>query len=87
MLNTDVVPLKEFNPDHSIDLWWSASTRRPYQQPLKAYVKHFSTSSNPSSSETTGNDDTDIDSQTDTDNDGETLEDWDQWICPELTED
>ena len=87
VLNTDVVPLKEFNPDHSIDLWWSASTRRPYQQPRKAYVKHFSTSSNPSSSDTTGNDDTDIDSQTDTDNDGETLEDWDQWICPELTED
>ena len=87
MLNNDVVSLKEFNPDHSIDLWWSASTRWPYQQPRKAYVKHFSTFNNPSSSETTGNDDTDIDSQTDTDNDGETLEDWDQWICPEHTED
>ena len=35
VLNTDRVALKDFNPDHSISLWWSDKTRRPNQQPRK----------------------------------------------------
>jgi hypothetical protein len=35
VLNTDRIPLKEFNPDRSIRLWWSKKNRRIHQQPRK----------------------------------------------------
>lgn len=31
LLNTPAVPLSSFNPDPSINLWWSDKTRRPSQ--------------------------------------------------------
>ena len=33
VLNTDRIPLKDFNLDHSISLWSSEKTRRPNQGP------------------------------------------------------
>ena len=40
VLNTDRIPLKDFNPDHNISLWSSEKTRRPNQGPRKKYSKH-----------------------------------------------
>ena len=39
LLNADKTPLKLFDPNPSIDLWWSAKTRRPSQKPRKQYKK------------------------------------------------
>ena len=55
MLNTDRVPLKEFEPDRSIHMWWNAKRRRPNQQPRKEYQKK-SSSSVGESDEEDGND-------------------------------
>ena len=33
------VPLKDFNPDAAIDLWWREKVRRPNQGQRKAYKK------------------------------------------------
>lgn len=37
VLNTDHIPLKEFNPDRSIRMWWNAKARRLNQHPRKVY--------------------------------------------------
>ena len=34
-LNTNKVPIQDFNPGAAIDLWWKAKTRRPCQQQSK----------------------------------------------------
>ena len=39
VLNTDRIPLKDFNPDRSITMWWKAKTRRPNQHQRKEYKK------------------------------------------------
>ena len=43
VINAEHVPLKEFNPDQSIKLWWDAKLRRPNQSVRKPYTKHIST--------------------------------------------
>ena len=37
LLKSDKIPLASFNPDQSIDLWWSAKARRPSQKERKEY--------------------------------------------------
>ena len=37
-LNTNKVPIQDFNPGAAIDLWWKAKTRRPCQQQSKKYA-------------------------------------------------
>ena len=43
VLNTDLIPLKNFNPDPSITMWWKAKTRRPNQRQRKEYKKQSNT--------------------------------------------
>ena len=40
VLNTDLVHLKDFNPDRSISLWWNDKVSRPNQRPRKEYTAH-----------------------------------------------
>lgn len=73
-LNVDAIPLKMFNPDASIELWWKEKVRRPNQQPRKVYEKKAGQSS--TMVDLTGGDDMEqVDPQL-------TLDDWDQWINP-----
>ena len=37
LLNSTRVPIASFDPDPSIDLWWSAKARRPSQKERKEY--------------------------------------------------
>ena len=67
VLNTDRVPLKDFNPDRSISLWWSDKVRRPNQRPRKQYAAR---------SGQTQDDDSEEDSETET----EMLREWDEWL-------
>ncbi len=39
VLNTNKVPLQNFSPDTSIDLWWNAKTRKPSHGPRTHYKK------------------------------------------------
>ena len=39
-LTTEQVPLFKFNPDRSIDQWWSSKTRHPNQKERTHYSKH-----------------------------------------------
>ena len=45
LLNSDKLPLRDFSPDPGIDLWWSATTRRPSQEARRQYRKCKSRSS------------------------------------------
>ena len=38
-INADEIPLTQFDPDKSIDLWWSTKTRRPNQHERREYAK------------------------------------------------
>ena len=38
-LNSDKIPLRDFSPDLGIDLWCSATTRRPSQEARRQYKK------------------------------------------------
>ena len=44
LLNTNKVPVQDFNPETAVNLWWKAKTR-PSQQPTKQYASQDSTSS------------------------------------------
>ena len=69
-LTVDPIPLKSFNPDASIELWWKDKLRRPNQQPRKAYEKQSGQSS--ATIDITGDEETpEIEL---------TLDDWDEWI-------
>lgn len=37
LLNVDKIPLEDFNPDPSIDLWWNAKSQRLNQRQQKEY--------------------------------------------------
>ena len=39
VLNTDHIPLKEFDQDRSIRLWWTSKKRRVNQGPKKEYQR------------------------------------------------
>ena len=69
-LTVDPIPLKSFNPDASIELWWKDKLRRPNQQPRKAYEKQSGQSS--ATIDITGDEETpEIEL---------TLDDWDEWM-------
>ena len=73
ILNTDRVPLQDFNPGAAIDLWWKSKTRRLNQPPRKQYAKHQDAAKNSREIET------DHESE---DEAGESvlLNDWDEWL-------
>ena len=71
VLNADKIPVQDFNPDPSIDLWWNAKTRRLNQKPRKEYKKRSSQSKEKDNSD--GED-------TETDTSTVLLNDWDEWM-------
>ena len=79
ILTTDAIPLKMFNLDASIELWWKDKVRHPNQQPRKTSEKMADQSS--TMVDLTGGDEVkEMDSQL-------TLDDWDQWINPRSDDD
>ena len=75
VLNADKIPLQDFNPDPSIDLWWKAKTRRPNQ---KEYKKR--PSERMRSGESKEKDDSDSEDAEETDTSAVLLNDWDEWM-------
>ena len=71
VISTDSVPLKHFNPDDSIDLWWADKIRRPGQAARKEY-KRKQTSS--------------FESEESDANQDDLLEDWDDLIMDETSD-
>ena len=69
MLNADRIPLKHFDPDRSIRMWWNDNTRRPNQHPRKE-CKKKSTNENV--------DDASTGSEYEEDN---VLDDWDEFTA------
>ena len=69
LLNSEKVPLEKFDPNPSINLWWSAKARRPSQKARKQYKPRSSSSEQPSTSQAT--DSEEIDSEPE-----EVLDDW-----------
>ena len=45
IVSTAGVPLKEFNPDHAINLWWKDKLRRPNQRPRAQYKQNVAAAS------------------------------------------
>ena len=70
LLNSDKIPLALFDPNPSIDLWWSAKSQRPSQKPRKQYKRRsIGLSATPAAdSEETEDSETDV------------LNDWDDLI-------
>uniref|UniRef100_A0A1X7UFM9 HAT C-terminal dimerisation domain-containing protein n=1 Tax=Amphimedon queenslandica TaxID=400682 RepID=A0A1X7UFM9_AMPQE len=66
-LNTDPISLKNFNPDHSIQLWWNDKVRRPNQRPRKKYAERANKTHQEDSSE-------------ESETDSELLQEWDDWL-------
>ncbi len=81
MLNTDAIPLSQFNPDRSIDLWWKHTTRRPDQSQWKDYAPRRLTSSahHSSSSDCTTNNERQQTEETDS-SERFSMDDWDTWL-------
>ena len=73
VLNTDHVPLKDFNPDHSINLWWNGKNRRPNQHPRKQYTAHSSHDLDVTQSDVDDDDDEPV----------EMLHEWNEWLSTE----
>ena len=76
VLNSDKVPLTQFNPDKSIDLWWAAKTRRPNQSSRKEYTRHQSSGPSTSTDESDATSPENI----------VLLDDWDNWLAPDETD-
>ena len=51
VLNSERVPIQDFNPDPGINPWWESKTRRPAQKPRKRYEKRHSLHSSTKSKE------------------------------------
>ncbi len=84
IINTDQVSVKDFNADHSIQLWWKSKTRRLNQQPRKKYRKK-TTSAAASTSTSTVSEGHSMEGDTsdgsaEESSDNLLLEDWDNWI-------
>ena len=81
MLNTDAIPLSQFNPDRSIDLWWKHTTRRPTQSQRKDYAPRRRTSSadHSNSSDCTANIEQQQTEETDS-SERFSMNDWDTWL-------
>jgi len=72
MVSTMNSPLKDFNPDKAIDLWWEDKVRRPTQKQRKQYKKRGG--DQPSSSTTQ-------DSESESESESfQLLDDWDKWM-------
>ena len=71
LLNSDKIPLASFDPNPSIDHWWSAKNRRPSQKPRKQYKKRSSGSSATPATDTEETEDSETD----------VLSDWDDLLC------
>lgn len=84
ILNTDQVSISDFNPDHSIQLWWNAKTRRLNQKPRKEYRKRSSASTSASAASVSVEDQDSNHStaelESSEDSDHLPLDDWDNWI-------
>ena len=82
-INTDKVNVNDFDPDHSIELWWKAKTRRLNQNPRKQYQKKNSASTSGASASVEDETDSDIEStqsSADCSEDFCALDDWDKWF-------
>jgi hypothetical protein len=66
VLNSDRVSLKNFDPDHSISLWWNDKARRPNQKTREENAACSSTNTSTDSEER--------------DTDTELLQEWDEWM-------
>lgn len=80
--------------DHSIDLWWRSTTRRPNQSKRKAYRKKTPTEQVPAAAGSSTStpcpsvsstpifsvSETESDSDTEADTSNNPLEDWDNWM-------
>ncbi len=73
MVTTDGVPLKDFNSDHAIDLWWKDKVRRPSQKPRKQYAKRSGTETGEGSQERDRH-------SADSEDAPNMLDDWDAWM-------
>ena len=68
VLNMDCIPIKDFNADQSISLWWRDKFRKPNQQSGKEHVARCKLAQ-------------DDDSDEDSDNECiEMLRDWNEWL-------
>ena len=82
------VPLKDFNPDDAIDLWWKDKVRRPNQKPRRPYKKRkrISTSSSAAAATSSTTETIELLSSTSESDSGSSsdesnlLNDWDDWI-------
>ena len=81
LLNSAKIPVADFHPDPSIDLWWSAKSRRPSQKERKEYRPRGSDQPGPSTSSDVGRED---DSESE---DEDMLECWDELIEIEINSD
>ncbi len=72
MINTDPVPIKQFNPDQSIGLWWKDNKRRPNQNPRKGDAESVP---GPSGSAVLA----DMSGQSSDEDTDEVLQQWDDW--------
>ncbi len=81
MLNTDAIPLSQFNPDRSIDLWWKHTTGRPNQSQRKDYAPRRRTSSadHSNSPDYTANNEQQQTEETDS-SERFLMNDWDTWL-------
>ena len=68
VLNTDRVPLKDFNADESISLWWRDKVRRPNQRPRKEYEARCKSVQDDNSDEDSNSEPIEM------------LRDWDEWL-------
>ena len=79
IVSTAGVPLKEFNPDHAIDLWWKDKLRRPNQRPRAQYKQHKVSAASTSSDTHESEQVSDAESNSDAESDS-LLQSWDSWI-------
>ena len=81
LLSSDCVPLKDFNPDNAIDLWWKDRVRRPHQSSRRVYTKRALSSNLPDGEGTGSSSQTESEENSDDNTDGDLLGDWDDWMC------
>ena len=79
IVSTAGVPLKEFNPDHAIDLWWKDKLRRPNQRPRALYKQQKVTAASTSSDTHESEQVSDAESNSDAESDS-LHQSWDSWI-------
>ncbi len=81
IVSTDNVPLKDFSPDHAIDLWWKDRVRRPSQKPRRQYTKRGTTETGDG---VASQEPPQSDSESDTEITSNILDDWDDWMDSDI---